>query len=59
MEKYALTGVQPLPFFWLHERYTDCKELSKAQDALERGVTAREPLSVMECVKYVVVYSLC
>ncbi len=58
MEKYALTGVKPLPFFWLYEWYTDCKQPSKAQDALERGVAVREPSSVLKRVRCVMFRSI-
>ncbi len=53
MEQYARTGVAPLPYSLLHDWYMKCNEKSKAQDALERGVKARDPKAVVKRVQYV------
>jgi hypothetical protein len=53
MEQYARTGLAPLPYSLLHDWYLECNEKSKAQDALERGVKARDPKAVVKRVKCV------
>jgi hypothetical protein len=53
MEQYARTGVAPLPYAVLHDWYLECDEKNKAQDALERGVKARDPEAVVKRVEYV------
>jgi hypothetical protein len=53
MEQYACTGLAPLPHSLLHDWYLQCNEKSKAQDALERGVQARDPNAVVKRVKCV------
>jgi hypothetical protein len=52
MEEYALTGFTPPPYRLLHDWYLACDEKGKAQDALERGVTARDPKAVKKRVEY-------
>jgi hypothetical protein len=53
MEQYALTGVAPLPYSELHDWYLECNEKRKAQNALERGVQARDPKAAVKRVGYV------
>ena len=52
-EQYARTGLAPLPYSLLYDWYLECNEKSKAQDALERGVKARDPKAVVKRVEYV------
>jgi hypothetical protein len=52
MDVYATKGSEPHPFSTLHDWYVALKQSGKAQKALECGVVAREPQSVMRRVEY-------
>ncbi len=51
MEEYAQTKCKPLPYFTLHNWYLQSSLKSKAQDALKRGVTERDPQAVVKSVR--------
>ncbi len=53
LERFAATELKPLPFHTLHDWYLSSAEPGKAQDALERGVAARDASCVVRRVKYV------
>ncbi len=51
MERYACTGVKRSAYLTLETWYSAENMPDKAQDALERGVKARDPFSVLQRVR--------
>ncbi len=52
LEKYAVTKCKPLLYRELEDCYSHQQLKDKAQDALDRGVAARDPHSVLWRVMY-------
>jgi hypothetical protein len=50
-EKYALTKSRPFPFLRLSQLYESWNDLRAARGAIDRGVAAKDPLSIVHTVK--------